>query len=109
MLPDAEHLRCCWGEQRERLRDSPGPVEPGFLFEFAPDELHKADIGGSTHDILLPEAAADPVLRGVEGRPGITLVEYLRLSIAWGGMPGWSLKPYRASAALAALRAGPDL
>ncbi|MFC8720978.1 hypothetical protein [Kitasatospora sp. NPDC057198] len=108
VLPDAEHLRYCWSEHRERLRACPEPVEPGFLFEFAPDELHKANISGSTHDILLPEAVADPVIRGVEGRPDITLVEYLRLSIAWGGMPGWSFRPDRAPAALAALRVRPD-
>ena len=36
------------------------------------------------------------------------LVEYLRLSIAWGGMPGWSFQPDRAPAALAALRTRPD-
>ncbi|AUY49072.1 hypothetical protein C2142_09090 [Streptomyces sp. CB01881] len=108
VLPDVEHLRHCWDGHREPLRDRPESEGAGFLFEFAPDELHKANISGSTHDILLAEATADPVVRGVDGRPGITLVEYLRLSIAWGGMPGWSLQPDRAPSALAALRVRPD-
>ncbi len=63
------------------------PKRP-WRFAFAPDELHKANISGSTHDMDLPDAAADPVIRGVEYREGITLVEYLRASMSYGGFPG---------------------
>ena len=65
-------------------------VEPKrpWRFAFAPDELHKANISGSTHDIELPDDTPDPVIRGVEYRPGITLVEYLRASMSHGGFAG---------------------
>src|SRR5205823_3654896 len=56
---------------------------------WAPDELHKAGISGSTHDLELPDACPDPVIYGVEGRPGVTLVEYLRTSCRWAGFPGF--------------------
>lgn len=81
---------------------------PGFTFGFAPDELHKANFSGGTHDVELPSTVADPVLHGVGGRPGITLVEYLRLSIAWGGLPGWSRTEAEPPAALRPLRVLPD-
>ncbi|MGD0638130.1 MAG: hypothetical protein ABSA72_08855 [Nitrososphaerales archaeon] len=64
------------------------PKRPWRL-DFAPDELHKAGISGATHDLLLPDENLDPVLLGVEGRSGITLVEYLRVSMTWGGFPGF--------------------
>lgn len=60
-----------------------------YLFVFAPDELHKGNISGSTHNVYLPDASPDPVLEGVEHRSGITLVEYLRFSFAWCGFPGY--------------------
>lgn len=75
-------------ELDERLQNSEELLaEP---FTFAPDELHKANISGATHDVWLPDAHADPVLVGVAGRSGITLVEYLRISVRWGGLPGYS-------------------
>jgi hypothetical protein len=77
-------------------------------FEFAPDELHKAGISGATHDIRLPSLAADPILTGVYGRPGITLVDYLRISVAWGGLPGYSFRDQGRPAALHELREIPD-
>ncbi|MGQ0841474.1 hypothetical protein [Actinokineospora sp.] len=79
-----------------------------FAFALAPDELHKANISGATHDIDLPDAVADPVLHGVAGRPGVTLVGYLRESVAWGGFPGYSFAPDLAPEALITLRTRPD-
>jgi hypothetical protein len=108
VLPDIAFLRDEWTLYLEQVEEDPELAEEGFWFEFAPDELHKANISGSTHDILLPSIAADPVIRGVGGRDGITLVEYLRMSISWGGMPGWSFGPDRAPAALTGLRAAID-
>jgi hypothetical protein len=72
-----------WGEQHET----------GFRFAFAPDELHKANVSGSTHDVEVPGSSPDPELLSVERREGITLVNYLRVSMAWGGFPGHDALP----------------
>ena len=82
-----EFLRSDWDE-----RDELEPGEP-FYFGFAPDECHKANYSGAEQFIELPQAVADPVLHGVSGRRDVTLVEYLRISIAWGGCPGWEFSP----------------
>jgi hypothetical protein len=66
-------------------QDSDDEVEPRRLYMFAPDELHKAGISGGDHYLTLPPAAADPPLVGVAYREGVTLVEYLRASLAYGG------------------------
>lgn len=87
--------------------DEDGP-RPAFEFSFAPDEIHKANYSGGTHDIELPSRVADPVLHGVADRPEITLVDYLRLSIAWGGLPGWASTDAEPPEALTKLRATPD-
>lgn len=85
----------------------PNEHDPLILFAFAPDELHKANISGGDHTISLPSRAPDPVIAGIAGRPGITLVNYLRLSIAWGGLPGYSFAPRTAPERLSRLRADP--
>ena len=78
------------------------PKRP-WRFELVPDELHEAKISGGTHDVLLPTINADPIIEGVSGRPEVTLVTYLRISLGFGGwVPVWSscgsgLMPYRAS------------
>ena len=72
------------------------------------DELHKARVSGSTHDIILPDLTADPVIHGVDGREDITLVEYLRVSITWGGFPGWSFAPGPVPEVLTRLARRPD-
>ncbi|MEU7877954.1 hypothetical protein [Microbispora bryophytorum] len=64
----------------------------GFPFTFAPDEVHKASVSGSEQDIMLPSKSADPELFGSR-RTGVTLVEYLRISLAWGGFPGYDAGP----------------
>jgi hypothetical protein len=102
-LPGVDLLEWEWGE---RGHDSLGlSVEP---FPFAPDELHKANISGGTHDIWLPDAHADPVLLGIAGRPGITLVEYLRVSVMWGGFPGHAFGPAAWPRGLGQLRSRPQ-
>ena len=63
------------------------PKRP-YRFAFAPDELHKAGISGGTYGLVLPDSGADPPLLGVEYREGVTLVEYLRVSLAYGGFAG---------------------
>jgi hypothetical protein len=110
VLPDplcvlgTEFLRSDWDERRDELE----PGEP-FYFGFAPDECHKANYSGAEQFIELPQAVADPVLHGVSGRRDVTLVEYLRMSIAWGGCPGWEFSPAApVPAALEALRSPPD-
>jgi hypothetical protein len=102
LLPGADYLRFEWNQLRSW--NDPGR----FCFDFAPDELTKFNVSGSSHDIYLPELAADPLLHKVAGRPGVTLVEYLRMSISWGGFAGWSFAPTEAPAALAGLRVVPD-
>jgi hypothetical protein len=89
-------------------RDEQESGEPTGLVLFAPDELHKAGFSGGSHDLALPDGHADPVLHNVAGRPGITLVEYLRVSIGWGGLPGYSFAPAAAPPALEPLRRSPD-
>lgn len=81
---------------------------PPFSFSFAPDEIAKANYSGGHHTIELPSTVADPVLVGVSDRPGITLVEYLRLSIAWAGLPGWARTEEKPPEALTKLRVTPD-
>ncbi|MGW5052073.1 hypothetical protein [Actinokineospora sp. NPDC004072] len=82
--------------------------QTAFAFPLAPDELGKANLDGGDHRIALPSDLADPPLLGVAGKPGTTLVEYLRESIRWGGFAGWSLNPDLAPHALITLRAEPD-
>ncbi|MEU9131002.1 hypothetical protein AB0D08_23370 [Kitasatospora sp. NPDC048540] len=114
-LPSVECLREEWEEYRKDAGEYPDlPPEDGFHQGF-PDTPHRADgprranVSGAGFDLALPDDCADPVVDGVGGRPGITLVGYLRTSIAWGGFPGWSFAaPERVPPALAALRARPD-
>jgi hypothetical protein len=54
-----------------------------YSLMIAPDSLHKANISGSTYDILLPNPKADARLYCTE----MTFVAYLRNSFAWGGFP----------------------
>ena len=44
-------------------------------------------------NILLPSNAADPELIGARHRTGVTLIDYLRISLAWGGFPGYDEAP----------------
>lgn len=105
VIPGIERLEY---ELAEYL-DEDDPNEHGLLipFAFAPDELHKANISGGEHTISLPSRAPDPVISGITGRPGITLVSYLRLSIAWGGLPGYAFAPHTAPELLSRLRTDP--
>jgi hypothetical protein len=79
-----------WMAQDLAEQDSDEWVQPKrpYRFAFAPDELHKAGISGGTHDMMLPASTAAPPLLGVEYREGVTLVEYLRASLARGGFAG---------------------
>jgi hypothetical protein len=127
---DCDALELTYHQQPAPRGDPPGPQYPDPLcvsnayslsyewqrstdpnaltFAIAPDERLKANVSGRTHDIELPSTTADPVLLGVAGRPGITLVEYLRESVAWGGFPGFSFAPELAPAALITLQTTPD-
>lgn len=103
-----------WGEWkddwREGLDDRADGRERGrpFRLPFAPDEVLKTGYGGLSHNIEIPGTGADPVLWGVMYRPGITLVEYLRVSVAWGGFPGWEFVEGPVPEALSGLRRDPD-
>lgn len=105
VISDVDYLEVEVNEHREEVAmDASATLLP---FGFAPDELHKADVSGGEHTISFTSHLPDPVITGVAGRPGITLVEYLRLSVAWGGLPGYSFAPHAAPKALARLRADP--
>jgi hypothetical protein len=106
-LPPAHILDDEWEAYAYDL-DPENPEPPQFRFPFAPDEDHKANFSGGTHDIRLPDTCADPELLGVYGRPGVTLVEYLRTAVAWGVFPGWSLHDGPVPEALQRLRREPD-
>lgn len=54
----------------------------------APDDLHKADISGGTHDLVLPDKALDPRIEGVSKQPDVTLVACLRQFLRADGFPG---------------------
>lgn len=99
-LPGVELLEWEWENEPQELAAG--------LFPFAPDELHKANISGGTHDLSLSAGFADPVLFGVAGRPGITLIEYLRVSVAWGGFPGYAFNPAGYPRALEGLMSDPQ-
>lgn len=104
-LPTIDYLEWSFEEWDS---DSPDEQPTPMEFEFAPDELHKAGVSGGTHDIELPSRVADPVISGVAGRPKITLVEYLRASVAWGGLPGYEFDQVAPPIAVQNLRAIPN-
>ncbi|MBC8143002.1 MAG: hypothetical protein H7Y38_16380 [Armatimonadetes bacterium] len=67
-----------------------GAEEMGaFMFEFAPDDLHKDNIsGGAPYGIELPQGAADAFV--ANEWHGTTFVDYLRICFRWGGFPGFA-------------------
>ena len=88
VLPHAVEMTEDWPSWMAGDVAGPGSddgVEPERLCLFAPDELHKAGISGGDHYLMLSAGAADPPLVGVKHREGVTLVEYLRASLAHGG------------------------
>jgi hypothetical protein len=94
-LPPGRHLPSMWEKWASDKGDiASTPRE--FCLLFAPDEIHKANVSGGQHDILLPNRSADPEPLYVPGRKGITLVEYLLISLAWGGFPGHDITPLEA-------------
>jgi hypothetical protein len=108
-LDGVKKLRYEWRLYQDgyRCHDDPDRPEDAFMYTIAPDDLHKANISGGCQLVLLPGTLADPFVYGLEYSGVDTLVEYLRLSIAWGGFPGWSRAPELAPSALAGLRTTP--
>ena len=103
-------LRYEWQQYQNGYRSDDGDPdwpEQAFTYGVAPDDLHKANTSGGRQLVLLPDTVADPFVYGLAYSGVDTLVEYLRLSIAWGGFPGWSKAPELAPAALAGLRVTP--
>jgi hypothetical protein len=77
----------------------------GFRVDFAPDELHKANVSGDHGiDFWLPDTSANPQLFGTWGDGGFGLVNYLREALYWGGFPGYQHEPDAAPPALARLQ-----
>ncbi|MER7500898.1 hypothetical protein [Nonomuraea pusilla] len=65
----------------------------GFAFSIAPDRAAKENFSGGDQYVHLPTANPDPPLGGVWVAEPVSLVEYLRLSLAWAGFPGYSIRP----------------
>jgi hypothetical protein len=86
-----------------------GLEEEPFRHIFSPDNIAKANFSGGHYTIALPSRVADPILEGAAQHCAtVTLVEYLRHSISWGGLPGWSSTDKAPPEALRALRITPD-
>ncbi len=85
------------------MKDEEGFTRP-FHVVIAPDYYSKADMSGDTYFINLPDAAADAPLENE--RHNTTFVNYLRISLAWGGFPGFSLSKGYPRGDIAALTAG---
>jgi hypothetical protein len=68
-----------------QLADERGRI----LVPVAANHLLAANQAGDYHHVVLAGPEADPVVEGVYGRPGIRLVEYLRVACEWGGFPGF--------------------
>lgn len=79
-------------------------LEAGVLYAMliAPDHLHKANISGSTYDIMLPNARVDARLYGTD----FYFVAYLRNSFAWGGFPMLADYPERDEKLIEMLKEG---
>ena len=71
------------------LRPGADKEERSFPMPIAPNALLSANRPGGYHYVAVPDPVADPVIDGVFNRPGIRLVEYLRVAFAWGGFPGF--------------------
>ena len=76
-----------WQADREEF----GEGEP-FRLEIAPDEYHKANIGGGApYSIALPKKSIDARL--LEEWHNTTFVDYLRSVFRYGGFPGFERLP----------------
>lgn len=80
----------------ENFKPSPQLLDPtaekherSYPMPIAANHVLSANRPGDFHYIHLPDACADPMLEGVYNRPGIRLVEYLRVAFEWGGFPGF--------------------
>lgn len=59
-----------------------------YCMPIAPDDYHKADIrGGPIYEIVMPTLAADALLLNCWHKT--TFVDYLRISLRWGGFAGF--------------------
>jgi hypothetical protein len=95
VCPLADMLRCIddeYEDWREELKDLGDEAEP-FTFDFAPDDLHKANIsGGPPYGVEYPSTLADAPVHFE--RHHTTFVDYLRVALQWGGFPGFDrVKP----------------
>jgi hypothetical protein len=83
--------RLIWG-----LEDAPDSRPRELLADpwewfFSGDDLQKAGVSGGGDSLQMPFDGVDPVLI-LARRPGITLVEYLRTTLRFGGFPGFEFE-----------------
>lgn len=58
-----------------------------YIVPIAPDDVHKDNVsGGMWYNVSVPAVADDPPLNDEQHRT--TFVNYLELSVRWGGFPG---------------------
>ncbi|MEA2528317.1 MAG: hypothetical protein QOF73_5544 [Thermomicrobiales bacterium] len=70
--------------------DDPGVGATQAHLELSADHLHKANIsGGPPYGLAVPDASADGRWLFDDLHPDHTFVEYLRVTIRDGGLPGW--------------------
>jgi hypothetical protein len=95
-------------EFRRQVQDYEREPNEPFYFPVAPDEYHKANLGGeSAYEIAIPNPGADAYLENSPG--GLTFIDYLRKSFHWGGFPGLAVQPNPPTALLAQLTEGLEL
>ena len=72
-----------------------GTAVPAYVLPIANGPELSANQIGAMKTVRLTATdhgeAVDPFLHGVPSHPGIRFVEYLRLSFAWAGFPGFSI------------------
>lgn len=67
-------------------------ADDDFTLDLAPDNYHKADIsGGPAYGVEFPCPAADAKFQNEPH--GVTFVDYLRVALAWAGLPGFDRLP----------------
>jgi hypothetical protein len=101
VLPIASLIDDC----RERLEDPNWDRARPLDLPLAPDILHKANVsGGPPYGVYVPDPSADALFRHEWHET--TFVNYLRISLRWGGFPGLERYTTPPNEALSSLTAG---
>jgi hypothetical protein len=88
-LTGIETLNDCLLPDRNTVDPGLAETDGSVYAHIGSDYLLSANVAGGFHTVRLPDPVADPMVIGVCKRPGIRLVEYLRVAFEWGGFPGF--------------------